>query len=68
MENLFMLQEDSVCNGCPKRTATCHATCKDYKIEAHKRRLKLQKLRKTLFIENNLLEAEIIRNTRNKRL
>ncbi len=69
MKYLFMLQKDSVCEpNCPERSPTCHATCRDYKIETHKRRLKLQKIRKAQQLENGLLEAEIIRNTRNKRI
>jgi hypothetical protein len=67
MKHLFMLSKDSVCKpDCPERTPTCHATCKEYKIEAHKRRLKLQKIRQARDLENGLLEAEIIRHTRNK--
>jgi hypothetical protein len=69
MEYLFMLQKDSVCKpDCPERTPTCHATCRDYKVERHKRRLKLQKIRQARELENGLLEAEIIRNTRNQRI
>ena len=59
---------DSVCNGCPDRTPTCHATCRDYKIEAHKNRLRNHKIRQQCLIENGLEVAEIIRNTRNKRV
>jgi hypothetical protein len=60
---------DSVCKpDCPRRTPTCHVTCRDYKIEAHKNRLRNHKIRQQCLIENGLEVAEIIRNTRNKRV
>ena len=59
---------NSICNGCPKRTPTCHISCRDYKIESHKRRLRNEKIRQQYLIEAGLEGAEIIRNTRNKRI
>ena len=60
------MRNDCPCNGCvpPKRTVTCHSTCKEYKIWAMIQKLKQREEYKDRVVTMQIIE---MRNSRTER-
>jgi len=56
----------SCCNGCPRRTATCHATCRDYAIEFAEHQ-KVYDARKETSSINHAILSGMDRRTKERR-
>ena len=56
------------CKDCKERSESCHAECERYKEFADENRRRHDEAMKQFKIEQGLESAEIIRQTRNKRI
>ena len=66
---LYLPKKDSPCNFCKdERHIGCHANCEKFKRFEYFNRKRNEMARKKEIIENGLNEADILRNTRNRRI
>ena len=65
---LYLPRKNSPCNFCDnERHIGCHANCERFKRFVYFNAKRNELVRKKEIIENGLNEADILRNTRNKR-
>ena len=65
---LVYARTNAPCKDCTERHIGCHAECDRYKVFAEDNRRKHEEAMKKFKIEQGLESAEIIRQTRNKRV